>query len=225
MSTVQAAPADRLVLYDVDWRTYVRLLRAFAERPAVRLTYDRGVLEIMSPLSVHEGAAYLLGRFIDTLTQELGLEVKAGRCTTFRRRRKKRGLEPDNSYWIASEPQVRGKLHIDLRVDPPPDLAIEVDVTRSSLDRMSIYAALGVPEVWRLDGATLTFHILQQGKYVAGTHSRAFPLLMPADLAGFLPLRTQMGENSVVEQFRDWVRQRIQAAPPTTPPAQPGTPP
>jgi Uma2 family endonuclease len=226
MSTVQAAPADRLVLHDVDWETYSRLLHIFAERPCFRLTYDRGVLEVMSPLHEHDSDGRFLGRLIVVLTEELGLEVKAGGSTTFRRRRRRRGLEPDESYWIASEPRVRGKRRIDLRVDPPPDLAIEVDVTRSSLDRMGIYAALGVPEVWRLDDGTLTFNVLQQdGRYAAGPHSLAFPLITPADLAGFLALHDQMGENAAVQRFRDWVRQRVRGAPPTTPPAQPGTPP
>jgi len=213
-------------LHAVDWHTYGRLLRAFAERPAMRLTYDRGVLEIMSPLQEHEGGAYLLGRFVDTLTEELGLTVKADGSTTFRRRRQRRGLEPDNSYWIANEPRVRGKRHINLRVDPPPDLAIEVDVTRSSLNRMGIYASLGVPEVWRLDGDVLTFEVLQPGgrSYAASGTSLAFPLVTPADLLSFLALRNQMDENAVVQRLRAWIRQRRStgSAPPAPGPAQPG---
>jgi Uma2 family endonuclease len=192
----------------VDWRTYERLLRTFAERPSVRLTYDRGVLEIMRPLLEHDNDGRFLGRLVVTLTGELGLPIMAGGSTTFRRRSKRRGLEPDDCFWIASEPRVRNKRRIDLRVDPPPDLAIEVDVIRSSLNRMGIYAALGVPEVWRLDGPALTFHALQaDGRYVATTHSRAFPLVAPADLLTFLALRGQMDENAVVRQFRAWVRQ------------------
>jgi Uma2 family endonuclease len=209
---VKKAPAGRrLVLHDVDWRTYERLLRAFAERPAVRLTYDRGTLEIMSPLYEHESDAYLLGRFVDALTDELAIPVKAGRCTTFRRRRRRRGLEPDNSYWIASEPQVRGKRHIDLRVDPPPDLAIEVDVTRSSLDRMKIYAALRVAEVWRLDGPqALSFHVLQpNGTYEVVDRSRAFPMVTPGDLLRFLALQGQLDDMNLLRQFREWVRQHL----------------
>src|SRR5262245_35990709 len=180
---------QHLLLRDVDWQTYSRLLWAFAERPSVRLTYDRGALEIMSPLHEHDSDCYLLGRFVDTLTDEMGLAVKAGRSNTLRRRRKKRGLEPDNCYWIASEPRVRGKRHIDLRVDPPPDLALEVDVTYSTLDRLSIYSALGVPEVWRLAGQAMTFHVLgKDGNYAEKTHSLAFPFLTPADLTRFLAL-------------------------------------
>src|SRR5262245_26112822 len=116
-----------LVIDNVDWKDYLRFLRLFSGRPGHRIAYDRGVLEIMSPSRRHDKAAYLLGRFIDTLTEELGLTVTAGRSTTFRNRRARRGIEPDNSYWIANELAIRGKEEVDLRVDPPPDLCIEVD--------------------------------------------------------------------------------------------------
>jgi Uma2 family endonuclease len=205
---------QRLVLYGVSWREYTRMLRAFAERPGFRLTYDRGTLEIMSPLFEREIDADLLGRFVVVLTEELGLPIKAGRSTTFRRRRMRRGLEPDHSWWIAREPQVRGKRRINLRVDPPPDLALEVDVTLS-LNRMSIYARLGVPEVWRLTAQGLTFQTLQpNGHYAEQTHSLAFPPFTPADLTTHMALRAQHDENEVVRQFRQFVRQRLSAATP-----------
>src|SRR4051812_18816466 len=167
MSSVSSTTRpQRLVLYGVSWREYTRMLRAFQERPGFRLTYDRGTLEIMSPLFEHEIDADLLGRFVVVLTEELGLPLQAGRSTTFRRRRMRRGLEPDHSWWIAHAPQMRGKRRIDLQVDPPPDLALEVDVTRRSLNRMSIYARLRVPEVWRLSAQGLTFQVLQaNGRY------------------------------------------------------------
>ena len=150
MSQVSTPPRPQhLTLYGVSWREYTRMLRAFAERPGYHLTYDRGTLEIMSPLFAHEFGADLLGRFVVVLTEELGLPIQAARSTTFRRRRMRRGLEADHSWWIAHAAQIRGKERIDLRVDPPPDLAIEIDLTHRSINRMSIYARLRVPEVWR----------------------------------------------------------------------------
>jgi Uma2 family endonuclease len=209
MATVQTPSAQRLLLDGVDWRTYLRLLHAFAERPGIRLTYDRGRLEIMSPRLDHERDADFLGRLAVTLTEELGLPIMAGGSTTLRRRRKRRGLEPDRCYWIANEPRMRGKRQLDLRTDPSPDLAIETDVTSSSLDRMGIYAALGVPEVWRLDDQGLTFQVLGANRqYAPASRSLSFPLVTPADLTGFLALRGQMDENAVVRQFRAVVRQR-----------------
>jgi Uma2 family endonuclease len=166
----------------------------------------------------HESQSYLLSRLVDALTEELGLPVKGGRSTTFKRRKRQRGLESDSCWWIASEPQVRGKTEIDLRRDPPPDLALEIDVTHSSLDRLAIYAKLGFPEVWRLEGQTLVCHLLgSDGRYTAHPTGRAFPGLTVHDLAGFLSLRGQMDENAIVRQFRAWVRQQFSTAPPSPP--------
>lgn len=208
MSTAQPpVMPDAAVLHGIDWETYTRLLRAFERTRRFRLTYDRGTLEIMSPLWEHEKAAYILGAFVDCLIQELQMQYEPGRTVTLRRRRKSRGLEPDNCYWIASAEQLAGKTNIDLRVDPPPDLAIEVDVTRSSLDRMSIYAALGVPEVWRVTSEGLTFNVLESGAYQSRPHSLSFPQLASADLLAFLNQLGQTGTAALIVQFRGWVKQ------------------
>jgi Uma2 family endonuclease len=206
MSTAPSTVKPAAVLHDIDWGTYTSLLRAFERRRRFRLTYDRGTLEIMSPLWEHERTAYLLGRFIDVITEELQLPYEPGRTVTLRRRRKGRGLEPDNCYWIANAGRLAGKTHLDLRVDPPPDLAIEINVTRSSLDRMSIYAALGVPEVWRVTAEELTFNLLDAGVYRVRTHSLSFPQLASADLVPFLSQFGHTGATALVVQFRDWVR-------------------
>jgi Uma2 family endonuclease len=210
VSTIPARlPSQRLLLRGVDWPTYSRLVVAFAGRRGLRLTYDRGALEIRTLTYGHESLAHLLGRFVVALTEELGLPVAEGGSTTFRRRRSRRGLEPDQSYWIANEALVRGKGRIDLRVGPPPDLCVEVDVASSSVNRMGVYAALGVPEVWRLADQVLTFHALAGGgQYAGSATSRAFPFLASADLQGFLALRGRQDENAIVRQFRAWVRQR-----------------
>lgn len=207
MATVQARSGQRLLLHDVDWPTYSRFLRLFAERPSIRLTYDRGTLEIMSPLHEH---GRFLGRLAITLTEELSLPLKAGGSTTFRRKRRRRGLEPDDCFWIANEAKVRGKRRIDLRKDPPPDLAMEVDVKSSSLNRMMIYAALKVPEVWRLDSRGLSFLVLgPDGIYANASHSLAFPFVTPADISRFLGLREKLNENAVIQKFRIWIRRQL----------------
>jgi Uma2 family endonuclease len=222
MSTV-ASPAARppAVLYDIDWKTYTRLLRVFDRSGRrFRLTYDRGTLEIMSPLWVHEGHAKLLGRFIDILTEELDLPCRLGGSVTLRRRRKQRGLEPDNCYWIANSPLLQGKTELDLHVDPPPDLAIEVDVTSSSLDRLSIYAALGVSEVWRFSTGGIAFHMLESGAYVVRPNSLSFPQLASADLPPFLAQWGQSDDGTIVRQFREWVKQHLLSRPiPNAPPS------
>jgi Uma2 family endonuclease len=209
---------EYLRLSAVDWRTYTLLLRAFAERPGVRLTYDRGELEIMSPLLMHDDDATFLCRLVFMLTEELDLPVRGGGSTTLRRRKRQKGIESDECFWIANAHRMAGKRRLNLRIDPPPDLAIEVDVTHSSLDRMGIYAALRVPEVWRLDSDLLWFNVLgADGVYQPATHSLSFPGLTPADLLGFLQQARKAGnQNVVVRNFREWVRQRL-ANPPAPP--------
>jgi Uma2 family endonuclease len=200
----------------VSWTEYTRMLRAFEARPNWRLTFDRGVLEIMSPRPEHESDADFLGRLVVVLTEELDLPIKAARSTTFRRRRLKRGIEADHSWWITNEGRVRGKRRIDLRVDPPPDLAIEADLRRRPIDRMSIYTKLRVPELWELDVARqqLIFHVLgSKGRYTEAAYSLVFPQFTPADLLPFLALRSQFDENEVVRRFRLFVRERLKSPP------------
>jgi Uma2 family endonuclease len=211
-SSQQSAAAQCLRLSGVDWKDYTRFLHLFAERPGYRLTYDRGELEIMSPVFEHGKDAYFLGRMVDAMNEEWGIPIVAGGTTTIRRRRRQRGQEPDNCYWIANAARVANLRRINLAADPPPDLAIEVNVTNSSLDRMAIYARLGVPEVWRLEGDVLTFNALQpSGDYAPITNSLSFPLLRADDLLSFLEqARQRIGANngSVIRPFRARLRQR-----------------
>lgn len=199
---------QRLVLYGVSWTEYTRLLRSFEDRH-IRLTYDRGTLEIMTLTHEHESDNFILGQLVVALTQALKLPLKGGGSTTFRKRKKQKGLEPDNCYWIAHADAVRGKKKIDLRTDPPPDLAIEVDITHSSINRMRIYASLGIPEVWRLSKKGLGFYLLTDGKYVSVATSPTFPIaITPADLMVFIAKRDKMDDNAIIEEFREWIQTR-----------------
>jgi Uma2 family endonuclease len=218
MATVAAPTEQHFLLTGIDWPTYAHLLRSFAGRRGLRLTYDRGDLELMTLSPEHEQWVSLLRRLVEAFTEELSLPLRSGRSTTLRRRRRRRGLEPDECYWIQNEPLVRHLDRLDLRRHPPPDLALEIDVTHSSIDRMPIYAALRVPEVWRFDGQNLAFFALDpQGRYTPISHSLAFPQLTPADLLRFLALRGQLDENAILRQFRAWVRQQFLAGGPVPP--------
>jgi Uma2 family endonuclease len=204
----QPPPGHSLLLEGIDWQTYSRLLRAFAERPKIRLTYDRGRLEMMSPLLEHDDDGRFLGRMVGVLTEELNMPIKSGGSTTMRRQLHARGIEADESFWIASAQRMKGRRRLDLRRDPPPDLAIEVDVSRSCLDRLAIYAALHVPEVWHLEGDDLRFYVLgPKGKYELAENSRSFPMITPSILLHFLEKARKAGnENPVIRSFRVWVR-------------------
>jgi Uma2 family endonuclease len=213
MGTIPA-PAkgeERILLGDVNWEAYEALLKTWANRP-VRMTYDNGWLEIMSPLRSHEKYGALLRRMIEAYTEELAIPLESGGMTTFRRQAKQRGLEPDACYWIQNEQRMRGRKEFDAEVDPPPDLAIEVDITSSSLDRMSIYATLGVPEVWRFDSETLTINLLQaDATYAPHARSRALPDLPPDEVMRFLRLSDKQDETSLIRSFRSWVRKQVRA--------------
>ena len=218
MSTIpkiRLEPEQRILLTGIPWKTYAHLVRLYEDRPGPRMTYDRGDLELMSPSFRHESLADVLGHFVVVLTEEFGLPRASGGCVTMKLKVLKRGLEADRSFWIAHEAQVRGLEKLDLRIHPPPDLALEVEVTKSALPRMAIYAKLRVPEVWRLSRKRLRFQQLQaNGKFKDVTHSVAFPQITAADLMTFLDLARTTEANALVAQFRQWVRQRL--GPPAT---------
>ncbi|MEQ9487161.1 Uma2 family endonuclease [Coleofasciculus sp. F4-SAH-05] len=200
---------DRVVLPNISWQTYQSLITDFEQEPAIRLTYDRGMLEIRMPLDPHETYKKLLGRLVEAATEELDIEIRSLGSRTCDRADLARGLEPDQCYYIQNEALVRGVAQIDLNQFPPPDLALEIDITSSSINRLSIYAALGVPEVWRYDGQTLTILSWQNGEYLSQDRSIALPLLNAENLVRFLALRNTIGETKLVKQFRRWVKDSV----------------
>jgi Uma2 family endonuclease len=209
MATAQLPTGERILLHDVSWQTYETLLKEFDGRP-IRITYDRGELEVMTLSHGHESYAELFGRLILALTEELNIPLHSGGSTTFKRKAKKKGLEPDKCYWIQNELFMRGKKDFDIHSDPPPDLAIEIDITHSSLDRMAIYAALGIPEIWCFDGQSLQVYHLGRGrKYRRVDRSLAFPFLPPAEVLRFLRASDTQGETSLGRSFRLWVREKL----------------
>jgi Uma2 family endonuclease len=197
---------DRVVLKNISWQTYQSLVTDFEREPAIRLTYDRGTLEIRMPLAPHETYKKILGRLIETATEELDLEIRSLGSLTCSREDLAKGLEPDQCYYIQNELMVRGIEQIDLTKLPPPDLAVEIDITSSSLDRFSIYAALKVPEIWRYDGQILTIYGLVGSEYIIRDSSIALPQLKTADILRFLSLSASIGENNLVKQFRQWLK-------------------
>ncbi len=212
--TTLTAPRPRLrrrsVVFDrISWRDYERIGRVFRDRP-VRVNYDHGRLEIMTLSAKQESFKHLLGQMIVLLALESGINFRGFGSMTFKRRLKKRGLEPDECYWIQNESAVRGTDRIDLETMPPPDLVLEVEVSRAALPRMSIYADLGVPEVWRFNGQVLSVHWLDGKDDVEHDRSQAFPLFNPACLVSFWNRRHE-GEAVILRDFQVWVREQIAA--------------
>lgn len=209
MTATLTAPSRSMVLQGISWSTYQALIHDLEADPAKRLTYDQGTLEIMVPLPPHERYKSLLSRIVEVTTEETDTEIASLGSTTWSREDLQKGLEADECFYIQNERLVRGKDTIDLTVDPPPDLAIEVDNTSSSINRMAIYAALGVPEVWRFDGETLTLYGLEAGEYRPQEASTVLPLLQRADILRFLQASQTMGETTWVREFRQWVREQL----------------
>jgi Uma2 family endonuclease len=208
ISAVYEPPPYQL-LRGVPWETYEFFLEALEGRH-LRITYDEGDLEIMTLSHEHENWGMLLGRFIETLTLELNIDIHGGGSTTLRRALKEKGLEADECYWIQNERVMRGKKKFKIERDPPPDLAVEVDITHSSLNRMGIYAALRVPEVWVYNGKTLRVFLLQpNGKFQESSASMAFPWLPIAEVERFLHQSETMSDTALLRAFSKWVRDTI----------------
>ena len=201
--------SDRVIFQNISWPTYQSLVVDFERSPTVRLTYDSGTLEIRMPLDPHESYKKLLGRLIEAATEEIGLEIRSLGSRTCNRENLVSGLEPDQCYYIQNEPMVRGIDQIDFNQLPPPDLAIEIDITSSSLDRFEIYKDLGVPEIWRYDGEQLTINLLEAGGYRVAKRSIALSPLQAKDFSPFLSSDKTVGENSLIRQFRQIVRDQL----------------
>jgi Uma2 family endonuclease len=210
-ATLTQTPQAGFLLKNISWQTYESLVNELAEQPGIRLTYDRGNLEIMTPSAPHEGSKKILGRFVESVSEELNVEIRSLGSLTCRREDLARGLEPDQCYYIQNEDVVWDKEQIDLNQDPPPDLVVEIDVTSSSIDRLSLYASLGVPEVWRYDGNRLIIYQLEAQEYVERTVSPTFPFLSQVEMLRFLELRRTTKENALIRLFREWVRSQIQS--------------
>jgi len=207
MSPTVSPPESRVVIRNLSWGTYEAILRERGDE-GPRMAFDRGVLEVMSPSFRHEKIKTVLARLIEVFSEMLGIDIGSSGSTTFKSQLKERGLEPDESYYVQNEARVRGR-EIDLAVDPPPDLAIEIDLRRSALNKLSIYAALGIPEVWSHDGKRVVVHLLEEGRFIAGDRSAAFPDLPVLELASFLDRIETESETRIIQDFRSWVRERF----------------
>lgn len=196
---------QRLSLYNISWDAYEKLLEAFGEHRAARLTYDGGVLEFMVPLEEHENPSDLIGVFIRTLVEESGWNIKSLASTTLKREDLKKAAEPDKCYYIQNESLVRGRT-INLNLDPPPDLVVEVDITHTDINKNALYAQLGIPEFWRYDGEVLRIYQLQSGEYQEVTTSPTFDWLQKEVFYQFLAQCRTQGEANANRQLRSLVQ-------------------
>jgi len=198
---------QHIVLQDVTWQEFETILAELGEHRSTRLAYENGMLEIMMPLPEHEYNKEIVGDLIKALLEELDIEFCSLGSTTFKKLYST-GLEPDQCFYIQNERAIRGKKRIDLSIDPPPDLAIEIDIT--SRTHPSIYESLGVPELWRLERGSLQINVLQSGKYEQVSRSPNFPnfsidLMIPH----YLQVSVTIGRNKALRAFRQRVREQL----------------
>ena len=207
-STILTQAEEIIHLSGISWETYETLLQELSHR-RLRLTYNRGTLEIMAPSYEHESYKEVLGDFVKTLAQELKVKIAPAGSTTFKVP-KLSGAEPDECFYIQNLTAIKGKKRIELEEDPPPDLVIEIDITSSSRNRFQVYADFGVPEIWLYDRKSFSIHILQGEEYVTSNQSLAFPNLALAEINRFLQQVETKDYLELVAEFRDWVRSQIQ---------------
>ncbi|MEG4089028.1 MULTISPECIES: Uma2 family endonuclease [unclassified Microcoleus] len=208
MTAQTLSPPEQIVqLSGISWQTYETLLAELSQR-RLRLTYNRGNLEIMVPSPEHERFKEVLGRFVETLAEELEVRIEPLGSTTFKRPELS-GVEPDKCFYIQNISAVKGKKRIDMNQDPPPDLVVEIDITSRSENTLQVYAALGVPEVWIYNGSRLRINRLENGEYVEGDISLAFPSLPILEIVRFLEQAETIDYLELVKAFRNWVKSQI----------------
>lgn len=213
LSRIQVPPGQRVELQDITWQEFESILEELGEHRAARIAYDNGLLEIMAPLPVHEDDKEIIGDLIKALLEELDIEFRSLGSTTYKSEAMLKGIEPDQCFYIQNEQAIRGKKRLDLSIDPPPDLALEIDVT--SRTHRSIYAALKVPELWRFENGTLQINILRQDAYEESPESSIFPNLPLSEvIPRYLRESKIVGRNKALKAFRQWVKEQIDLAQP-----------
>lgn len=202
--------SDRIVLQNVGWEQLEKLLEELGDRRTAQIAYDNGALEIITPSPEHEHFKEVIGDAVKDIADELDLDYESYGSTTWRKRAKMAGVEPDNCFYFQHEPAVRGRLDVDLsQGDPPPDLALEIDVTNKSLDRLPIYARLEVLELWCYDSGILKIYHLQNGEYREAETSLALPSLPIRKLPQLIEANRAAGRRAIRRAVRQWVKEQL----------------
>ena len=197
---------DRVILHNVSWLTFESLLTDLGDRRKTLFHYLNGTLEIMSPLSLHEGSSRFFDRLLTVFVDELEIDMRCLGSLLMKIPELKIGGEPDSCYYLKNELRIRAQENVIVGQDPPPDLVLEVDITNPSDRRLPIYALLNVPEVWRYDGYSLEFLALENAEYKPIEKSLAFPDLPAPIIVEYVQQRLVLGESATLRKFRKWVR-------------------
>jgi len=197
---------QRILLHGISWDTLERLLLDMGDRRKTLFHYINETLEIMLPLSIHEGSSRFFDRLLTTFADERDIDMRCLGSMLMKIPELKIGAEPDSCYYIKNELAIRAQENIIVGQAPPPDLVLEVDMTNPSRRRLPIYALLRVPEVWIYDGDRLEFFALQNQEYIPIDISLSFPLLPAAIITEYMQKRLILGESKTLKEFRGWIR-------------------
>jgi Uma2 family endonuclease len=206
---VNHLPMDSaIILPRVPWAEFEFVAAALGDRRDVRLSYHRGRLEITMPSPEHEEYADLIQDLTRSLVRELGLRLESRGTALLKRELRETGAQPDGCFYIQNAEKTIGKRTLDLSIDPPPDVVVEVDLSSPSLTKFPIYAALGVPEIWRYDGEFFEIHYLVGQEYVEAPASLAFPFLTADVMAEMIEQSKLTGQDEALDHFVQWVQQQ-----------------
>ncbi|ARV60511.1 hypothetical protein BZZ01_19420 [Nostocales cyanobacterium HT-58-2] len=206
LKQIRVPPGQRVLLEDISWQEFEAILNELGEHRSSRVAYSQGTLEIMVPLPEHERAKVIIGDLVKILLDELDLNWESFGSTTFKREEMTAGIEPDDCFYIQNYRLMIGKDRINLTIDPPPDLAIEIDVT--SKTKISAYQALRVPEIWRYENGNLEINLLQGEQYVKSQTSLTFPHFPVIEgITRFVEMSRTTGTTPALREFRKWVRE------------------
>ncbi|MCU0549589.1 MAG: Uma2 family endonuclease [Leptolyngbya sp. Prado105] len=209
LDRIEVPPGHRVLLQNVSWQEFEQILEELGDRRATRIAYENRILEIMTPLPEHEANKEIIGDLLKALLEELEIEFLTLGSTTFKNQQMLQGIEPDQCFYIQNEAKIRGKKRLDLNIDPPPDLALEVDLT--SRTHPSIYQALGIPELWRFEKGQLQINVLRNGKYEVSERGDIFSALPIAQvIPQYRDQSRVIGRNAALKAFRQWIRQQLE---------------
>lgn len=196
--------SQTVVLHNISWLAYKQISDSLQDETPAHFTFDRGKLEIMVLSLKHENLKKILAMLFESLSDALDIEIFAGGSTTFQREDLERGFEPDECYYVQNANVMRGKDAVNLEFDPPPDLTIEIDVKHSSLNRMSIFAAIGIPEVWRYDGEILAIYLLDNGVYKQSSTSFVLPKVRTERLLELIEIGIYRTRREFLSKIREY---------------------
>jgi Uma2 family endonuclease len=202
----QLPEGEIVIFHGATWEEYEELLDQVGEASGLRISYNEGTLKVLSLSVEHEICVRFIEHLIGAITIKLRINIISTGSATMRKKKKKKGNEPDASFYVQTASKIGNRLDLDFEVDPPPDIAVEVDIHHDSTDNDSIYAALGVPEIWRYDGWTASIRRLHGSNYVEVETSPALPMITPAILTEYLARLREEGEFAAIIAFDEWLQ-------------------